>query len=53
VGRPEGESKSYYARVVEGNASGVFIIAEADAQRIVRRLGAFNSRAAQTPASTP
>jgi hypothetical protein len=41
VGRPEGESKRYYARVPEKDRSDVFVIGEADAARIVRDLPAF------------
>jgi hypothetical protein len=41
VGRPEGESKRYYARVPEGNRADVFVIAEADAARTVRTLADF------------
>jgi hypothetical protein len=43
IGRPEGGSKRYYARVVEGENAAVFIIAEADAKRIVRALKDFTS----------
>jgi hypothetical protein len=41
IGRPEGESKRYYARVPEGDRADVFVIAENDAGRIVRNLAAF------------
>jgi hypothetical protein len=41
IGRPVGGSKRYYARVVDGDNSAVFIIAEADAKRIVRSLKEF------------
>jgi hypothetical protein len=41
IGRPEGESKRYYARLPSGDRSAVFVIAEADASRIVRPLSAF------------
>ena len=36
-----GSAKRYYARVVDGDNSAVFIIAEADAKRIVRSLKEF------------
>jgi hypothetical protein len=45
VGRPEGESKRYYARVLDGDRGDVFVIAEADAARIVRDLPAFTAAA--------
>jgi hypothetical protein len=38
IGRPEGQSKRYYARAPEGDNSAVFVIGEADAKRIVRSL---------------
>jgi len=41
IGRPEGESKRYYARAPEGDGSAVFIISEADAHRIVKPLAGF------------
>jgi hypothetical protein len=41
IGRAEGESKRRYARAPEANRSDVFTIAEADAGKIVRELGAF------------
>jgi len=41
IGRPEGESKRYYARVPEGDSSAVFVISEADANRIVKLLAGF------------
>jgi hypothetical protein len=50
IGRPEGTSKRYYARVFEGSDSPVFIIAEVDAARIVRPLAAF-AEAAKAPSS--
>jgi hypothetical protein len=49
VGRPEGESKRYYARVFEGSDSPVFVISEVDAGRIVRPLAAFILQPAKTP----
>jgi hypothetical protein len=45
VGRPEGDSKRYYARVGDGTRYDVFIISEADAGRIVRDLAAFTQPA--------
>lgn len=50
IGIPEGESKRYYARVVDGSRSDVFVIGEADAARIVRDLKAFTQPEAK-PAS--
>lgn len=41
IGNPQGESKRYYARVVDGNRSEVFLISEADAALIVRDLKTF------------
>jgi hypothetical protein len=41
IGNPEGESKRFYARVVDGNRSDVFVISEADAGKIVRDQKAF------------
>jgi hypothetical protein len=43
VGRPEGDSKRYYARVPDKERSDVFVISEADAARIVRDLPAFTA----------
>jgi hypothetical protein len=45
VGRPEGESKRYYAHVADKDRTDVFIMAEADAARIVRDLPAFRQPA--------
>jgi hypothetical protein len=45
VGRPEGESRRYYARVPDKDRSDVFVISEADAARIVRDLPAFTQTA--------
>jgi hypothetical protein len=42
VGRTEGQTKRYYARVPEPNRSDVFIIGETDAAQIVRQLSAFS-----------
>jgi hypothetical protein len=44
VGRTEGESKRYYARVPDKGRGDVFVIAEADAARIVRDLAAFTEK---------
>jgi hypothetical protein len=41
IGRMEGGSQRYYARVPEGNRSDVFVISAADAAKIVRTLSAF------------
>jgi hypothetical protein len=41
LGRTEGGSKRYYARIPEPNRSDVFLISEADAAHIVRQLSAF------------
>jgi hypothetical protein len=41
VGRPEGESKRYYARVPSGERSGVFIVSEADSARIIQTSSTF------------
>jgi hypothetical protein len=47
IGRPEGESKRYYARVPEKDQTDVFVIAEADAARIVRELPGFTQKPAK------
>ncbi|HZT81502.1 MAG TPA: DUF4340 domain-containing protein, partial [Gemmataceae bacterium] len=44
VGRCEGDSKAYYARVPGKDRSEVFTISEADAGRIVRDLGQFTQK---------
>jgi hypothetical protein len=41
LGRTEGDSKRYYARVPDTNRSDVFIISETDGARLVRDLQAF------------
>jgi hypothetical protein len=41
IGRPEGESKRFYARVPDNDRGSVFIISEADANRIIRPLTTF------------
>jgi hypothetical protein len=43
VGRQEGDSKRYYARVPDKERSDVFVISEADAGKIVRDLPAFTA----------
>jgi hypothetical protein len=42
VGRAEGNSKNYYARVLEPNRSDVFLISEADAAKILRDIPSFS-----------
>jgi len=44
IGRTEGESKRYYARVPAKDRSDVFVISEADGARIVRDLSAFTEK---------
>src|SRR5262249_41244734 len=41
LGRPEGESRRRYARVPDKNRPGVFVISDADAERLVRDRAAF------------
>lgn len=41
VGRAEGATKKYYARVLEPNRSDVFLISEADAAKILRKVADF------------
>jgi len=53
IGRAEGDSKRHYARVPEANRSEVFIIAEADASRIVRDLAAFTQKPAKDQEPKP
>jgi hypothetical protein len=53
IGRAEGDSKRYYARVPEANHSEVFVIAAADAARIVRDLAAFTQAPAKDTAPKP
>jgi hypothetical protein len=43
VGRQEGGSKRYYARVPDTDVSAVFLISETDSARIVRSLAAFTT----------
>jgi hypothetical protein len=44
IGRTEGDSKRYYARLPEKDRGDVFVISEADAARIVRDLAAFTEK---------
>jgi hypothetical protein len=44
IGRTEGESKRYYARVPDKERSDVFVISEADGARVVRDLAAFTEK---------
>ena len=44
IGRPEGESKRYYARVPDKGRGDVFVISEADGARIVRDLAALTEK---------
>jgi hypothetical protein len=41
IGRAEGDSKRFYARVTEKDRTDVFVISEADAAKLVRPLAAF------------
>jgi hypothetical protein len=41
IGRQEGGSKRFYARVPDSEASPVFLIGEADSAKVVRALPAF------------
>ncbi len=49
IGRAEGESKRYYARVPDKDRSDVFVISEADGARLVRDLGAFTEKLPKRP----
>jgi hypothetical protein len=51
IGRREGESGRYYARVPEPNSMSVFIIAESDASRILRPLASFTGNPGNSSAS--
>jgi Domain of unknown function (DUF4340) len=53
IGRPEGESRRFYARVAESEQSPVFVISEADAGRIVRPLMAFLHGSSATAKDKP
>jgi hypothetical protein len=44
IGRTEGESKRYYARVPDKDRSDVFVLSEAEGARIVRDLHAFTEK---------
>jgi len=50
IGRTEGESKRYYARVPDKDRSDVFVISEAESARIVRDLAAFSEKLPKPPA---
>jgi hypothetical protein len=50
VGRPEGESKRYYACVPDAASSAVFVIADTDASRIIKSLPAFTTQGESKPA---
>jgi len=41
VGTREGDSKRWYARVIEGDRSDVFVLSEADSAKLVRDVAAF------------
>jgi Domain of unknown function (DUF4340) len=49
IGRTEGESKRYYARLPDKDRTDVFIISEADGARIVRDLAAFTEKVPKKP----
>src|SRR5262249_50735757 len=51
IGRAEGDSKRYYARIAEPTRTDVFVISEADAAKIVRDLGAFGQALGKTAAT--
>jgi hypothetical protein len=51
VGRQEGQSKRYYARVWEGNHSAVFLLSEDDSAVIVRDVMAFTKPPLKPPES--
>ena len=51
IGRREGESNRYYARVPEGDNTAVFVIAEGDASRFIRSLPGFVQKG--TSSSSP
>jgi hypothetical protein len=44
VGRIEGDSKRYYARVPTKDSTSVFVISEADAAKLVRQLAGFTAK---------
>jgi hypothetical protein len=44
VGRPEGESKRYYALTPDRNKDAVFVLSEADGTKIVRDLAGFTQK---------
>ena len=45
IGNPEGESKRYYAHIPGEDRSEVFVLSEADSNRIVRDLAGFTQPA--------
>ncbi len=49
IGRTEGDSKRYYARVPDKGRSDVFLISEADGARLVRDLAAFTEKVPKKP----
>jgi hypothetical protein len=49
IGRAEGDSKRYYARVPDKDRGDVFVISAADGARIVRDLAAFTEKAPKKP----
>ena len=53
IGRPEGESRRFYARVAENEQSPVFVLSEADAERIVRPRMAFLHGSSATAKDKP
>ena len=53
IGRPEGESKRFYARVGDQNDGVVFVISEGDAGRILKGQAAFVQEAGKTAAAAP
>jgi hypothetical protein len=50
IGRPEGDSKRFYATIPGAEGTRVFVLSEADAARIVRQLPAFLANAASPSA---
>ncbi len=51
LGRTEGDSKRRYARVPEAGRTDVFVLSEADSEKIVRDLAAFGKPPAGPSAS--
>jgi hypothetical protein len=50
-GRPEGESKRRYAHEPASGKTDVFLVSEADSEKMVRDLPAFGKPPAAAPAS--